>query len=697
MVKKLFLCWPLFFSLIVSGQIKKLPVLNENKRFNTIYMDSLISIGQEHLRGVLLLPPSFVNDSIRLEAWSYLANLYRFRAGKRDSVLYFSDKMIVNGQLAKQPYFTIKGIHYQILYYQVTMTNYPKTLQLCHKALTIIEQNPWLEKESWRFQTAMGEIFIAIEQYTKALEVLKAAKKVIELTHQTTSQKFPYANILQQIGNCNKHTHRFEESEKHLLESLSIIKPTQSVGSLYYLYLDLGDLYRYNGFPEKALPYFLEAEKISQKNPTQLMNTWAWLARIYCDLKNYDSAIEFGTKALQKGASAITQRIGHHSLYRAYQAKQQWQNSLFHYEKHIAVSDTMRAKRQINESINIQNQFELDQLALRSRQAQEIESQKLVALQKQAELDRVRAQATQDALTAQTIEIELKNKLETQSLKTKAQRIQNNQVRKIKELEISELSHRLALQQRTQNFLWIGTGLLLLLLGGIFWYNRQLSFKNVQLATKNQEITEALLRGQTTERKRVAAELHDNLGGLLGALKMATNALNANSLRPQEKAIYGQIVLMIDDANAQVRSLSHNLLPKELEKHGLIPSLERLVSKLNLGSKTHFNLVISGFSQRLSPQTEVHLYAIILELCNNILKHAEATQAFIELHQQDHHSLLLVSDDGKGFDLNSDHEKGVGFQNLQERAKLLGNQLIIRSHQGEGTVISLKFNQLNHA
>ena len=62
MVKKLFLCWPLFFSLIVSGQIKKLPVLNENKRFNTIYMDSLISIGQEHLRGVLLLPPSFVND-----------------------------------------------------------------------------------------------------------------------------------------------------------------------------------------------------------------------------------------------------------------------------------------------------------------------------------------------------------------------------------------------------------------------------------------------------------------------------------------------------------------------------------------------------------------------------------------------------------------------------------------------------------
>ncbi|WP_164489928.1 histidine kinase [Runella sp. SP2] len=558
--------------------------------------------------------------------------------------------------------------------------------------------------EIWRFKLIMGEILIKLEQYPKALTILQDVKH--ELENMTDYQKvniekfqFHYVNVLQQIGNIYRIIKRFDESEKNLLAAVDQIKNTNSATSFYYLYADLGELYYHTKEYEKANNFYAKAEIEATKinNINQKRYVWAWMANIYHLLKHHDLAQEYAQKSIASGGLLVTQRLGYKALYGIFESKNEWEKALMNYKEFHRITDSLLTRRKLTEAISLQNQFELDQLALRSRQAQEIEAQKLVALQKQAELDRVRAQATQDALTAQTIEMELKNRLETQSLKTQAQRIQNNQVRKIKELEISELSHRLALQQRTQNFLWIGTGLLVLLLGGIFWYNRLLSFKNVQLATKNQEITEALLRGQTTERKRVAAELHDNLGGLLGALKMTTNALNANSLRPQEKAIYGEIVSMIDDANAQVRSLSHNLLPQELEKHGLIPSLERLVSKLNLGSKTHFKLEISGFSQRLNPQTEVHLYAIILELCNNILKHAQATQAFIELHQQAHHSLLLVSDNGKGFDFGSNAEKGVGFQNLQERARILGNQLMIRSQQGEGTVISLKFNQLNHA
>nr|MCU0341921.1 sensor histidine kinase [Spirosomataceae bacterium] len=358
--------------------------------------------------------------------------------------------------------------------------------------------------------------------------------------------------------------------------------------------------------------------------------------------------------------------------------------------------DTMRAKRQINESVAIQNQFELDQLALQSRQAQELQAQKMLAFQKQTEIDRLRAKATTDQLRAEAQQTALQNQLQTEALKTQAQKTQQAQQAQINSLKISELDKQLTLENRTRNFLVGGITFLFLVGIVLLKLNSKLKSQNAQLAAKNREITEALLKGQTTERKRVAAELHDNLGGLLGALKMTTNVLDASTLHPQEQEIYGQIVKMIDEANVQIRSLSHNMLPEQLEKQGLVASLETLVSKLNLGQKTKFNLVASGLLQRLPKQTEFNLYTIVLELCNNILKHANATEALIELHQKNDALHLLVTDNGSGFDTQSSTE-GMGFQNLKERANATGGDLKIRSLKGEGTVISLKISQPTRA
>lgn len=689
-MKYLFLGGYLLWTVVGLGQQKKLPLIDLDRRANTTYVDSLIQIGKENLQAVSVLPNSPTNDISRLEALDYLSVMYRYRSGKRDSVLHYANKLIEVAIQTKQPSYEIKGHYYKVIHYQINLLNYPKALQACHHGLIAIDKYPALQKESWRFYTTMGEIFIAIEQFQKALDVLNKAKLALEDDNPVKNNRFVYANVLQQIGNIYKHIYQFDNAKKYLLESLALIKPTQSKGSLYYLNLDLADLHRINGYYQEALQYIFEAEKAAYPDRLRLLNTWAWFSRVYCDLNNYDLAIEYGLKSYQKGATAMTQRIGHHSLYRAYQAKQDWQKSLLHYEKHISVSDTMRAKRQITESTNLQNDFELNQLALRSQQAQEIQAQKLLTLQKQAEIERLKAQATNDALSAQANEAELQRKLETQALKTQAQRVKLTQDQKIKELEIRELNQNLALQQRTQNFLWLGFGLLGLVVVGGVWYNRQLKIKNKQLATKNQEISEALLRGQTTERKRVAAELHDNLGGLLGALKMTTNALDTSTLHPHEQSIYRQIITMIDDANVQVRTLSHNLIPEELEKQGLVASLQKLVSKLNVGSKTKFEFQASGIDKRLEKQVEFNLYTIVLELCNNILKHANASEASVELHQQNGSLHLLVSDDGQGFDAQSDAKRGMGLHNLQARAEAIGAILKIHSQKGEGTLVSVK-------
>src|SRR5207237_9048760 len=109
----------------------------------------------------------------------------------------------------------------------------------------------------------------------------------------------------------------------------------------------------------------------------------------------------------------------------------------------------------------------------------------------------------------------------------------------------------------------------------------ELERANDQLRAKNREIADALLRGQTQERKRVAADLHDNLGGLLAAIKVSLGALDPGRMPEREQLIYNNLLTMTKEAYAEIRYLSHNLQPEELEKQGLIKALTRLTEKLN--------------------------------------------------------------------------------------------------------------------
>lgn len=690
----------LILMVVISGntlaQSRKLPDIQLDRRADTRYVDSLITLGKIYWQQLATLKTNPATDTAKLEVLAYLTTMFRYRAGRRDSVLHYADRLVVLAQQLKQPAYQIKGLYYSALYYQITQPNYPRALQYCHSALRLMEPNPSLQIEKWRLKQLMGEIFIKLEQYPKALASLKEVQHELEslnLSQKAAIDKFSfhYANVLQQLGNTYRIVKHFEQSEKYLLAATAQIAATQSATSLYYLYSDLAELYFYTQQYDRANTYYLKAEveAIKLNNLNQKRYVWAWLAAVQNKLNKHELALEYAQKSITQGSLLITQLIGNRVLGEVYEAKKDWEKALIHYKEFNRISDTLLIRRQLTESINLQNQFEINQLALRSQQAQEIQTQKLLAVQRQAEIEKLRAKAQNDALMAQNNETQLKQRLETQALKTQAQRIQSNQLNRIKELEINELNQSISLQKRTQNFLILGVGLLLLLVASVFWYNRKLKLKNQALAIKNQEISEALLRGQTTERKRVAAELHDNIGGLLGALKMTINTLDTNLLRPQEKDIYGHILAMIDEANAQVRTLSHNLLPEELEKFGLVPSLEKLVGQLNLSQKTRFLLEISGIEKSLSKETEFNLYAIVLELCNNICKHAHATEATVELVRSNGQFKLIVSDNGLGFEQSNDPKMGMGLKNLQARAQAIGGVLKIRSQKGEGTLVSV--------
>lgn len=262
-------------------------------------------------------------------------------------------------------------------------------------------------------------------------------------------------------------------------------------------------------------------------------------------------------------------------------------------------------------------------------------------------------------------------------------------MRRVYEVDSARLEQQIALQTRTRNFLLIGVILLSAFGIALIVYSRTLRQKNYELARKKREIEEAFLKGQTTERKRVASELHDNLGGLLSAAKLSLQILDPSQLDRHEREIYDNVVEMMVDACRQVRTLSHNMLPEDLEREGLLPVFDRLIYKLNSAGTTQFSLQTSGdLPERLTPEIEFNLYLIGFELCNNVLKHAKATKTFVTLQRSVNRVVLTVADNGKGIPTQR-VEEGMGLQNIRQRTSDIRGTLSIESQPNGGTVISI--------
>ncbi|MCE6992520.1 sensor histidine kinase [Dyadobacter sp. CY323] len=248
--------------------------------------------------------------------------------------------------------------------------------------------------------------------------------------------------------------------------------------------------------------------------------------------------------------------------------------------------------------------------------------------------------------------------------------------KKIAEKQQAELQAKLLEEGQVRNYMLIAVALLFVSVIYVTWNNRKLT-------SKNREISQALLKGQTTERKRVAAELHDNLGSSLSAIRWNLIGLNRSKLEPTEQDIYDTVLDMVSTAHENVRSLSHNLLPEELEKEGLEVALKRLVSKLNQSKKTHFSYQNLAQPLRLEPRQTFELYNVILELSNNILKHSQASLAAIELEQNHEKLAVRVWDNGRGFDKQNEH--GSGIQNIENRIFSLNGTCEISSGKDAGT------------
>jgi ligand-binding sensor domain-containing protein/signal transduction histidine kinase len=197
---------------------------------------------------------------------------------------------------------------------------------------------------------------------------------------------------------------------------------------------------------------------------------------------------------------------------------------------------------------------------------------------------------------------------------------------------------------------------------------------------------------QEDERRRISRELHDEVGIKLSALKLFLSSLYEKTSRSGQEDI-SQLAQnseeLIGEVMQDVRQLLHDLSPRVLEEFGYITAVEGLVSKINGAQKVTFKLNVFGLEKRFDKDHELALYRMTQELINNILKHAEAKQVFLEVGRRDGQLILMIEDDGKGFEASGQKE-GFGLHNLAARTKLLSGDLHIDSSPGKGTTILIK-------
>ena len=200
----------------------------------------------------------------------------------------------------------------------------------------------------------------------------------------------------------------------------------------------------------------------------------------------------------------------------------------------------------------------------------------------------------------------------------------------------------------------------------------------------NEEVRSAHTDGQGAERKRIAYDLHDNLGGMVSAIRLTIEAMDASTFSQKEHEVYQHVLGMTRQAYNEIRLLSHNLQPDELEKFGLAQALQRLMAKLNNSQSIQFSLSMPP-ADRLAKDLEFNLYSICMELANNIIKHSQATEASFEFILRNGQMQVLVSDNGQGF-IHNNTSDGMGMRTVQERTEQMGGTLNIHSRPGEGTL-----------
>lgn len=261
--------------------------------------------------------------------------------------------------------------------------------------------------------------------------------------------------------------------------------------------------------------------------------------------------------------------------------------------------------------------------------------------------------------------------------------------------------------QLTQRNIWIGTTSVgaLFLMGLLLFRSRinkqkqenqskQIYILQQQhlLQSREQEITRlnAMMQGEEKERSRIARELHDGIGGMLASIKLNLNKIKKNEKEPLQITRLAEMESMLNSTTNEVRKTAHNLMPDALTRYGLEEALLLYCESINNSEELQIETQLYGNLATLDATIQLIIYRISQELIQNIIKHAHATHAMLQIWEHENKITIQAEDNGRGFDTSSIRES-MGFQNLLHRVQHLQGTLDVDSVKDKYTTVHIEF------
>lgn len=227
-----------------------------------------------------------------------------------------------------------------------------------------------------------------------------------------------------------------------------------------------------------------------------------------------------------------------------------------------------------------------------------------------------------------------------------------------------------------------------------FLYQRYKTKKEAELQRaiiqEQEKGLEAIFYAQEEERKRISKDLHDGVGQQLSGLKMAFQKLGTiiQIKLPEEEKAVEELAQIVSESADEVRSISHQMMPRALVELGLIPALEDMLTKSLKMAEIEYEFEHYGIERRLSEQKEVSLYRICQELINNIIKHSGATHVNIQLFKNRAKLILIVEDNGSG--ISGQSASGHGLLNIKSRLNTLNGEVNFEPSPQSGTLATIR-------
>ncbi|MFH2038105.1 MAG: PAS domain S-box protein, partial [Chloroflexota bacterium] len=244
-------------------------------------------------------------------------------------------------------------------------------------------------------------------------------------------------------------------------------------------------------------------------------------------------------------------------------------------------------------------------------------------------------------------------------------------------------------------------------LAGLFAGHAAIAIENSRLLDASQAgeeqirtLSTRLAEAEENERRRIARELHDQVGQSLSALSINMNIMHSQipDYLPGFKRRLEDSLMLIDQTTDHIRNLMSELRPAVLDDYGLKAALDWAAG--SVASRTNLKLLVEGECKRFPPRVEISLFRIAQEALGNITRHAHARKVKILLTQDGPDMSMAITDDGVGFDpsaIAATEKSGWGLRLMAERAESIGASLQVESRPGQGTTITVRYHDKDSA